>query len=167
MIRAPRPQEIALLPQIESAADRRYVRAGLRRVLDMPPVGAAVLERARRAGRLWVAVSPTNRPVGFALVTFPAGAAWLDQLSVLERWQGRGIGSALIERCVRHVRERGGAAIHLSTYLGVDWNAPFYQRRGFVSLPRGHWPPAFRRQFAAENRQGHLPWRRTIMRRPL
>ena len=37
MIRAPRPQEIALLPQIESAADRRYVRAGLRRVLCLAP----------------------------------------------------------------------------------------------------------------------------------
>ena len=164
MIRAPRPQEIELLPQIENAADRRYLRAGLRRVLDMPPASVVILEQARRAGRLWIAVSPANRAIGFALATRIGGTAWLDQLSVLERWQGRGIGSALIERCVRHAREGGDAAIHLSTYLGVAWNAPFYERRGFVSLPRGEWPAAFRRQFASEN--GHPPWRRTIMRRP-
>lgn len=65
MIRAPRPDEIRLLPQIENAADRRD-------------------------GRLWVATSPLNRPVGFALMKRRAGTAWLDQLSVLDRWQGRG-----------------------------------------------------------------------------
>ncbi len=167
MIRVPRPHEIELLPQIENAADRRYVRAGLRRVLEMPPASVAFLEQGRRAGRLWIAVSPTNRAVGFALMTFPGGTAWLDQLSVLEGWQGRGIGSALIERCVCHARAGGHAAIHLSTYLGVAWNAPFYERRGFASLPRGQWPWAFRHQFARENGHGHLPWRRTIMRRPL
>lgn len=166
MIRAPRPQEIALLPQIENAADRRYVRAGLRRVLDMPPASVATLERARRAGRLWIAVSPTNRPVGFALVTHPGGVAWLDQLSVLEPWQGRGIGSALVERCLRYARDGGHAALHLSTYRDVAWNAPFYARRGFASLPRGLWPRAFRRQVAIENSHGHPPWRRTVMRCP-
>ena len=33
MIRAARPNEIALLPQIEDAADERYARVGLRRIL--------------------------------------------------------------------------------------------------------------------------------------
>ena len=37
MIRAARPNEIALLPQIENAADERYVRVGLPRILAMPP----------------------------------------------------------------------------------------------------------------------------------
>ena len=58
MIRAPRPDEIRLLPQIENAADRRYVQAGLPRVVDMPPATIASLEQGRRDGRLWVATSP-------------------------------------------------------------------------------------------------------------
>jgi hypothetical protein len=37
MIRAARPDEIALLPQIENAADERYARRGMPQVLAMPP----------------------------------------------------------------------------------------------------------------------------------
>ncbi|MFO1081953.1 MAG: GNAT family N-acetyltransferase [Reyranellaceae bacterium] len=165
MIRAARPQEIALLPQIENAADRRYVRAGLTQVLAMAPASRAVLEEARRAHRLWVAVSPTSRVLGFALMKVVDGAAWLDQLSVLERWQGFGLGSALIDRCAAAASERGDRWLHLSTYLDVPWNAPFYRRRGFVPLPRGAWPRGFRRQVTIENSHGHPPWRRVVLRR--
>ena len=44
MIRAARRHEIALLPQIENAADERYVRLGLHQVLTMPPASVASLE---------------------------------------------------------------------------------------------------------------------------
>ena len=165
MIRRPRPNEIKLLPQIEKEADERYAQVGLRQVLAMPPASLASLERARCDGRLWVAVSPVGRVVGFALMKFPGGTAWLDQLSVLERWQGHGLGSALIDRAAGHARALGFDALHLSTYLGVAWNAPFYARRGFTAVARGGWPRAFRLQFMIENSHGHPPWRRTIMQR--
>lgn len=165
MIRAARPHEISLLPQIENAADERYVRLGLRCVLEMPPHSIASLDEGRQRDMLWVATSPRNRVVGFALMTLAGGTAWLDQLSVSPRWQERGLGAALIDRTARRVRELGHDRLYLSTYLGVPWNAPFYERRGFASLPRGQWPRAFRLQFAIENSHGHPPWRRTIMQR--
>ncbi|WP_422001545.1 GNAT family N-acetyltransferase [Reyranella sp.] len=166
MIRAARPEEIALLPHIENAADQRYARVGLPRVLAMPPASIASLEAARRDGCLWVATSRLNRVAGFALMKFPGGTAWLDQLSVLARWQERGIGTALIDRAAQEARRRGYDALYLSTYLDVPWNAPFYARRGFEPVPRGTWPSAFRRQFSIGNSQGHPPWRRAIMSRP-
>ena len=165
MIRRPRPNEIKLLPQIENAADERYARVGLRQVLAMPSASLMSLGRAGHDGRLWVAVSPFGRVVGFALMKFPAGTAWLDQLSVLDRWQGRGLGSALIDRAAGLTRALGHDTLYLSTYLGVAWNAPFYARRGFTTVPRGQWPRAFRLQFMIENSHGHPPWRRTIMQR--
>ena len=55
MIRIAHPDEIGLLPQIENAADERYVRVGLPRILAMPPASIASLEHGRRDGRLWVA----------------------------------------------------------------------------------------------------------------
>lgn len=137
MIRAPRPDEIRLLPQVENAADLRYASVGLRRVLEMPPASVASLEEGRRDGRLWVATSPRNRPVGFALMKFPGGTAWLDQLSVLAPWQGRGLGGALIDRAATHARRLGYGTLYLSTYRHVAWNAPFYGRRGFEEVPRG------------------------------
>lgn len=165
MIRAARPDEIALLPQIENAADERYARVGLWRILDMPPASIASLERGRRENRLWIATSPFDRVVGFALMKLPGGTAWLDQLSVSDRWQGRGLGAALIDRTARRARELGHDTLYLSTYLGVPWNAPFYERRGFSSVPRGAWSAALRRQFLSETSHGHPTWRRTIMQR--
>jgi GNAT superfamily N-acetyltransferase len=137
MIRHPRPHEIKLLPQIENEADLRYRRVGLGRILVMPPASLTSLEAGRREARLWVAISPLNQPVGFALMKFPSGTAWLDQLSVLNRWQGRGFGTALIDRTATAARNLGHRALHLSTYRDVPWNAPYYTRRGFVEMPRG------------------------------
>lgn len=164
MIRRPRPHEIKLLPQIENAADERYRGVGLQLVIDMPPASLASLETGWREDRLWVAVSRLNRPVGFALMKFIGGTAWLDQLSVLDRWQGCGLGTALIDRTASAARARGFDALYLSTYREVPWNAPFYARRGFEEVPRGGWPRAFRVPLLGED---HPSWRRTIMRRSL
>lgn len=165
MIRAPRPDEIRLLPQIENAADRRYARAGLTWVIDMPPASMASLEKGRRRGMLWVAASPSNRVTGFALMKLVGGKAWLDQLSVLDTWQRRGYGTALIDRTAATARALGFDVLHLSTYRDVPWNGPYYGRRGFEEVSRAEWPRAFRAQIMVENSHGHPPWRRTIMRR--
>jgi GNAT superfamily N-acetyltransferase len=165
MIRRPCPTEIKLLPQIENEADRRYTRVGLRQIVDMPSAALASLEQGRRGGRLWVAVSPLGRIVGFALMKQPGGLAWLDQLSVLDAWQGRGLGTALIDRTAATARALGFDALYLSTYRDVPWNGPFYAKRGFKEVPRGRWPHPFRLQFMTENGHGHPPWRRSIMRR--
>jgi len=95
------------------------------------------------------------------------GTAWLDQLSVLDRWQRHGFGTALIDRTARQARTLGFDTLYLSTYRDVPWNAPFYARRGFFVVPRGQWPRALRVQFMLENSHGHPPWRRVIMQRSL
>ena len=84
---------------------------------------------------------------------------------MLDRWQGHGLGTALIDRAAAEARTLGRDALYLSTYLGVPWNAPFYERRGFTKVPKARWPQAFRLLFMIENSHGHPPWRRTIMRR--
>ena len=165
MIRAARPDEIALLPQIENAADERYVRVGLRRVLDMPPASVASLEQGRRRGMLWVATSPLNRVVGFALMKLPAGTAWLDQLSVLDRWQGRGLG-----RGADRSHRPAGSGARPRHALSLDLSRRAVERAilptsRFLAGAARKWPRAFRAQFMIENSHGHPPWRRTIMQR--
>ena len=165
MIRAARPEEIKLLPQIENAADSRFRRVGLELVFRMPCHSLAVLREGRRHGLLWVAVTPTNRPVGFLLMHIAAGIAWIEQLSVLDHWQGRGLGTALIDRAEAAAHAYGYPVLHLTTYRTVAWNKPFYARRGFVELGRGDLTRAMRVVLVTEVRHGHPVWQRAVMRR--
>jgi GNAT superfamily N-acetyltransferase len=165
MIRPPRPDELRLLPQIENEADRSYADVGLHFIVAMPTATLASLEHGRRHDRLWVAVSPSGRPVGFALMKLYGETAWLDQLSVLERWRRSGLGSALIERTAAQARRLGFEALYLSTYRDVPWNAPYYARRGFVEVQRAGWARAVRQHMQRENSHGHPSWRRIVMRR--
>ncbi len=165
MIRRPRPNEIKLLPQIENDADRRFARVGLLHMLNMPPATIASLDQGRGRGLLWVAVSPFGQPLGFALMKLRGGTAWLDQLSVLDRWQRLGHGAALIDRSAETARALGFDALYLSTYRDVPWNAPFYERRGFREVPRATFARPLRVVLTTECSHGHPVWRRTIMRR--
>jgi GNAT superfamily N-acetyltransferase len=165
MIRPPRPTEIKLLPQIENRADLRYARLGLGHVIGMPPAAIASLQSGRRQGLLWVAVSPLGRPVGFALMKLRGGTAWLDQLSVLDHWQRRGYGAALIERSARTAHALGFDTLYLSTYRDVPWNGPYYERRGFQEVPRSAFVRPLRVVLLTERSHGHPVWHRAIMRR--
>jgi GNAT superfamily N-acetyltransferase len=165
MIRRPRPDEIPLLPQIENAADGRFRHVGLRLVFDMPGHSLEVLRYGWRQGLLWVAASPTNRPVGFALLKITSGVAWIEQLSVLDRWQGRGFGTALIDQAQAAALARGHHTLHLTTYRDVSWNKPFYARRGFAELGRGELTHAMRVVLMTEVQHGHPVWRRAVMKR--
>lgn len=164
MIRAALPHEIRLLPQIENAADRRFARVGLQLVVDMPEHSIAALEHGRRDHLLWVGASPRGHVVGFALMEIKRGTALVEQLSVLDRWQGRGFGSALLERCAETARARGHETLYLTTYRDVAWNRPFYERRGFSEVTRGTLNRTLRGVLLSEVRHGHPVWRRAVMK---
>ena len=165
MIRAAHPHEIRLLPQIENAADRRFARVGLKLVVDMPGHSIAALEHGRRHGLLWIAISPRGHVIGFALMEMTRGIALIEQLSVLDRWQGRRLGTALLERCAATARALGHKTLYLTTYRDVAWNKPFYERRGFTEVPRGTLSRTLRGVLLLEVSHGHPVWRRGVMKR--
>ena len=165
MIRPARRHEIRLLPKVENAADLRFARVGLQLVVDMPGHSIAALEHGRRHGLLWVAISPRGQVVGFALMEVKRGTALIEQLSVLDRWQGHGFGTALLDRCAATACALGHAPLYLTTYRDVAWNKPFYGRRGFTEVPRGALNRTLRGVLLLEVRHGHPVWRRAVMRR--
>jgi GNAT superfamily N-acetyltransferase len=167
IIRAARRHELPTLQDIENEADLVFRRVAMPWVLPMAPADRGLLEDARRAGRLWVAADGANRPIGFALLRRLDGKAWLHQLSVLPRHAGRGIGGALLEQACLEARQERHAALFLSTYLGVPWNAPFYARRGFSVVPLAQYTAVMRLERAHERQLGHPIWRRCLMRREL
>ena len=55
-------------------------------------------------------------------------------MSVSEAFQGQGIGRALLGAAIEWAAAHRFAALTLTTFHDVPWNAPFYSRIGFEVL---------------------------------
>ncbi|MDA0563958.1 GNAT family N-acetyltransferase [Streptomonospora sp. S1-112] len=152
------PEDVEDVVAVSLAADTLFAEAGLVLPPDDP---RAMLREAR-----WVLVA--HSPVrGLAALTVLDGAAHLEQLAVHPDHGRRGVGSALLEAACAFARERGFAAMTLTTFRNVGWNAPWYARRGFAELPRERWGPQLRAQWRTEEAAGIMVAPRIAMRRPL
>ena len=110
--------------------------------------GPAVYQRWLRApsADLWLAESGTA-PIGYAVLdtsTLPVADPSADDLElkriyVLSRFQGQGVGAALMEAALGAARRRGAARLLLGVYALNVTAIGFYERMGFQ--------PAGRRRF--------------------
>jgi GNAT superfamily N-acetyltransferase len=122
-IREADPSEFGLLRQIEDSADDMFTAIGI------GPFAA--LEEDNHLGRAAV-VLVSGRPAhGFACVDIVDGVAHLWQLSVVPSFGRQGIGRALVQAVCDWASSKGYAAVTLTTFRDVPWNAPFYSRLGF------------------------------------
>ena len=84
-----------------------------------------------------------DKPVGAVEMFVGAHGAGIHALTVLDTYQGRGIGSALVERACRDARAMGSATIGL---LASTEGQPLYLRRGFCEVAKfGYWYRSFQR----------------------
>jgi GNAT superfamily N-acetyltransferase len=127
-IRPVRPHELALLPDLEAAADAMFEPLGIG---PLPDPGT--VEEFSAALVVLVAGDP---PVGLCRIDAvgPDHAAHLEQLSVHPDHAGRGIGRALLRAACAWAEARDYSDITLATYRDVPWNGPFYASEGFVEL---------------------------------
>jgi GNAT superfamily N-acetyltransferase len=168
-IRTASPAELPLLQDIERAAGEPFRSLGMTAVADDDPLPLDVLDTYRRAGHAWVAADPDDRPVAYLLAEPVDGAAHIEQVSVHPAVARRGIGRSLIEHLASAARDRGLAALTLTTFAEVPWNAPYYTRLGF--RPLDDTDPALtdglRAIRRAEAAHGLAAWPRVCMRREL
>jgi GNAT superfamily N-acetyltransferase len=131
-IRAVRPDELALLPVLEAAADTLFApfEQG-----SFP--GPATPEDFAAALVVLVARDP---PVGLCRIDAIGAAAHLEQLSVHPDHGRRGIGRALLRAGIEWAGAHGYGELTLVTYREVPWNGPFYASEGFVEVgPADDW----------------------------
>jgi ribosomal protein S18 acetylase RimI-like enzyme len=83
--------------------------------------------------------SPTANAYGNALV----GAGWpeLRLLAVAAAARGQGVGTALVEECMRRARRAGASALGLHTSESLQAAIRMYERMGFVRTPEGDFQP--------------------------
>lgn len=110
----------------------------MKAIADDEPLPSEVLEDYVRAARAWVWVEDddSDAAIGAYLVSDVVdGAGHVEQVSVDPAYAGRRLGSALIDEAARWATEQGYAALTLTTFTHVPWNAPYYERLGFRVVP--------------------------------
>lgn len=155
--------EVALLPRIEEEAARRFTESGWPEIAATPGVPLDELQEAQIESRLWVALGPSGAPVGFALADMLGEHAHLREVDVLPEHGRLGLGRRLIEAVGDWARRQRFAALTLTTFRDIPWNAPYYARLGFEALPPERQSATLRLLVAEEALAGLDPARRVVM----
>ncbi|MGW3958541.1 GNAT family N-acetyltransferase [Amycolatopsis sp. NPDC005003] len=167
MIRLARPDDLPALIDVEREAGALFRDVGMAAIADDDPGSVPELAAYQSAGRAWVSVDAADRPVAYLVAEVVDGHAHIEQVSVRPSHARRGIGSALIETLADWARTRGMAALTLTTFETVPWNAPYYERLRFRVAPDAEIGDGLRSIRRAEIARGLDAWPRVAMIRPL
>ncbi|GMN02108.1 GNAT family N-acetyltransferase [Erythrobacter sp. MTPC3] len=102
--------------------------------IPIPPTATADQHAKTIAKGRSLAALVEDKLVGFAASASAGRELHLHELSVLRAHQQRGIGATLLRALKIDARNSGFRAITLSTFRQIPWNAPFYERHGFVEV---------------------------------
>jgi len=166
LLRPTRPTDASQLPAIERSAAQSFSHVANLAWLaghDVLSVEQHLAFIAR--GLHWLAVDEDDQPLGFVCASAQDRTLHIEELSVAQSSQGRGLGRALLGHLETWARGEGFQALTLTTFATVPWNAPFYARLGFLRLDAGAAGEHLRRQLQHEQALG-LP-DRCAMRKAL
>lgn len=165
-IRSARDSDATLLPAVERSAVRRFQMVpGLEWVAEGDVLGEAVHLGCIRGGTCWVAVDGRDCPVGFLSAEVIAQRELhIHEMSVSAAFQGHGIGRALLHTAIDWTVNHRLAALTLTTFRDVPWNAPFYGRIGFEVLAVSGLDERLSALLLKEVEEGFAEGRRCAMR---
>ncbi|MBT3156001.1 GNAT family N-acetyltransferase [Streptomyces sp. CHA1] len=149
-IRAVHPGELTTLQDIERAAGVWFREIGMAEIADDEPPPVEELARYVRAGLARVADDETGRPVAYLIADRVDGNLHVEQVTVHPDSARRGVGRALLDHTAGRARDEGAAALTLTTFTEVPWNAPYYERCGFRVLAERELTPGLREIRRAE-----------------
>ena len=156
------PEHIPALPAIELVA-AQLLRGYAPESVLAETTDECTFAEAARDGRLWVA-STGSTPVGFALVKMVADdLPHLEEIDVDPSHGRRGLGTALVRTVCDWATDYGYVMLTLTTFRAVPWNFPFYERMGFVEIPRETLRPELAAVVSEETRLGLDPHTRAVM----
>jgi GNAT superfamily N-acetyltransferase len=172
IIRPARTSELPALQDIERAAGQPFVGIGMPEIAWDEPPPLPVLAASAQVGLLWVASGENasgekDEPVAYLMAEVVDGCLHIEQVSVHPDSARRRVGRALIEHAAGRAAADGLAALTLTTFASVPWNAPYYLRCGFRILDDTELTPALRAIRQHEAELGLDRWPRVCMRRDL
>jgi GNAT superfamily N-acetyltransferase len=166
-IRAPRGDELGALIDIERDAGALFATVGMPEIARDHPGSPEELEPFRADARAWVAVDADDAPIAYLISAIVDDCPHIEQVSVSPAHARRGIGAALVEHLAALAAADGRAALTLTTFRDVPWNAPYYERLGFAVVEPADQGPELAALVAEEAQRipGEAP--RVAMRRAL
>jgi GNAT superfamily N-acetyltransferase len=166
-IRAVRTGELPALQAIERAAGQPFADIGMTEIAQDEPYPLPVLAASEQAGLLWVTADAADDPVAYLMASVVDDCLHIDQVSVHPDSARRGLGRGLLEYAAGRAAADGRAALTLTTFASVPWNAPYYRRCGFRVLDEAELTPGLRAIRQHEAELGLDRWPRVCMRRDL
>ncbi|MXO87080.1 GNAT family N-acetyltransferase [Altererythrobacter aurantiacus] len=133
-LRLARPEDAEAMSAIEEDAARLFAEEPSLAGGAMPPATSAEDYRTLIAKRHCLVALVADEPVGFAACRPHGRELHLHELSVRRSCQQQGIGGGLLRALIIDAVNSGFAAITLQTFRDIAWNAPFYERHGFVEV---------------------------------
>lgn len=166
-IRAVRTGELPALQAIERAAGQPFADIAMAEIAQDEPYPLPVLAVSEQAGLLWAVADEADEPVAYLMASEVDDCLHIDQVSVHPDSARRRLGGELVEHAARHAMAAGLAALTLTTFASVPWNAPYYLRCRFRILDDAELTPGLRAIRQHEAGLGLDRWPRVCMRREL
>jgi GNAT superfamily N-acetyltransferase len=151
------------IPGIEQAAAAMFSESDLPIELRYLVSDVKTLVEAQREGRLWAALDGDRTLVGFAMVGIVGGLAHLEEMDVHPEHSRQGIGGRLLDAVTTWAGDNGYSGMTLITFRHLPWNAPFYERYGFIQLDERHNSDDLRQLLREEAEAGIEPRKRVAM----
>ena len=169
IIRKTKLSDIEHLPLLERSAGSAFKSLpSLAWIADDSIMSAEEHKSLLATGLSWVALEPSSQTIcGFINAEIIEGEFYIGEVSVSETYQKKGIGSKLLKAALTQAKSLGLSTATLITFIDVPWNAPYYQRLGFVILTTDTLPQYLERKLQAEKSAGLPLDRRCAMRKIL
>lgn len=172
VIREATPADFKRIQVLEVDAGQRFHDVGLDAIADDDPPTSDDLFDALATAEVHVMESTETSGHLAELLAWLCllqvdGKLHIEQLSVASTHQGVGFGSELIDSATDRARTLNCPAMTLTTFRDVEWNGPWYARRGFTELPVDSYGPQLTELRAEEKRIGLDVSPRFAMIRPL
>lgn len=165
-IRLGSTDEIHKIAPLEQAAAEAFREIGMDAIADDPPMPEAELIEAAEEQRLWVAVE-YGVLKAYLVGDFLPQSLHIDQVTVHPDASRRGLGALMIESVSADPRSKERGFITLTSFANVPWNAPYYERIGFIDIAESDWPEGVAEKVAAEQEKGLAAWPRVVMQREI
>lgn len=122
-------------PDVRECAEQAYARY-VPLIGRKPAPMVADFAAQIAAGEVYVATDDRNAFQGFIVFHAEDGHMLLENVAVLPRAAGHGVGKRLIGFCENATRRRGMNAVHLYTNEKMTENLSIYPKLGYVEVAR-------------------------------